>query len=69
MNAKRICKYAEKSFVSKDYIKCRLDGSLRKNGCPCDKCELSWWQMIKTGIQLVLCLLPLVFSGSKKTKG
>lgn len=47
MNVKKICKYAEKSFVGKGYIKCQLDGSVRINGCPCEKRELSWWQKFK----------------------
>lgn len=50
MNVKKICKYAAKSFVGKGYIKCQLDGSVRKNGCPCNKRELSWWQKFKQKI-------------------
>ena len=47
MNEKKICKYAEKSYVGKGYIKCQLDGSVRINGCPCEKRELSLWQKFK----------------------
>lgn len=32
------CKYAERTTVGKEYLKCGLDGSIRKNGCrPCGK--------------------------------
>lgn len=36
---KKTCKYAQKSTVDKEHIKCLLDGSIRKegNGCPCKK--------------------------------
>lgn len=47
MNVKKLCKYAEKSYVGKGYIKCQLDGSVRSNGCPCNKRELSWLQKFK----------------------
>lgn len=50
MNVKKVCKYAEKSFVCRGYIKCQLDGSVRNNNCPCNKRELSWWQKFRQKI-------------------
>lgn len=47
MNVKKICKYDEKSLLGNGYVRCQLDGSVRKNGCPCNKRELSWWQKFK----------------------
>ena len=49
MNAKKICKYAESSTVGKQYVKCGLDGSLRKNTCQtnCKKYQPSLCERIR----------------------
>lgn len=57
MNVKKICKYAKKNLTNKDYIKCQLDGSIRKSGCPCTKRELSWWQKIKNKVLDIIIVL------------
>lgn len=42
------CKYTKKSARGENYIRCRLDGSIRKiyKGCPCVKFEITWFQRL-----------------------
>lgn len=49
MKVKRTCKYAESSTVGKQYVKCGLDGSLRKNTCQtnCKKYQPSLRERIR----------------------
>ncbi|MBQ2396166.1 MAG: hypothetical protein II304_03860 [Bacteroidales bacterium] len=41
------CKYAKKSTLGKKYVKCELDNSVRKSGCPCRKYKPSLWTRFK----------------------
>lgn len=41
------CKYAEKTTVGKQYVKCSLDGSIRKDSCHCKKYKPSLKKKIK----------------------
>ena len=41
------CRYQRKSNRGKDYIKCYLDNSERKYGCPCKKFKPTLWSKIR----------------------
>lgn len=41
------CKYIKKSNLGEDYIKCRRDNSIRKNGCPCARYKPTFWEYIR----------------------
>lgn len=44
MKNKLKCKHAIKE---NEYIRCSLDNSIRKKGCPCAKFEYTFWQKVK----------------------